>query len=133
MLVALDKVLLMVLCWREARGDGREAMRAVAHVVANRVKDWGGSWTDQITKPNQFSSMTIAGDSQTALWPSEPEVINFYALLSKVYDGLDPDNTNGAHFYANEENVTSGWYRANIMNDQTHPVVARIGKQVFRK
>lgn len=132
MLVAYDKTLLLVLGFREARGDGRDAMRAVMHVVANRVKANKSSWISEICKPKQFSSITVCGDSQTVVWPTEKDAVNLYALVSNIYDGTDPDNTNGALYYANEANVTSSWYRENIMTDN-HPVSATIGQQVFRK
>ena len=132
MLVAYDMALLVVVAFREARGDGRDAMRAVGHVIANRVAANKSSWVTEICKPKQFSSMTICGDSQTIVWPSEKDTVNLYALMHSVYDGTDPDNTNGALFYANEANVTSNWYRQNIMTD-AHPITATIGSQVFRR
>jgi spore germination cell wall hydrolase CwlJ-like protein len=132
LLVALDKSLLLIVCFREARGDGRDAMRAVAHVIANRVKAWKTDWISAITKPNQFSSMTVLGDSQTVVWPTEQDAVNLYVLISNVYDGTDPDNTNGALYYANEANVTSEWYKTYIMSP-THPISATIGPQTFRK
>ena len=131
MLIALDKSLLLIVCFREARGDGREAMRAVAHVIANRVKVWKSDWISVITKPNQFSSMTILGDSQTIVWPTERDAVNLYQLISNIYDGTDPDNTNGALYYANEANVTSEWYKTYIMRP-THPICATVGQQTFR-
>ena len=107
-------------------------MRAVAHVIANRVKANKSSWVAEICKPKQFSSMTICGDSQTVVWPAEMDVVNLYALMTNIYNGTDPDNTNGALFYANEANVTSGWYRDVVMTD-AHPVCATVGQQTFRK
>jgi hypothetical protein len=133
MLVAYDKALLILVAYREARGDGRDAMRAVAHVIANRVKANKSSWVAEICKPKQFSSMTICGDSQTVVWPAEIDVVNLYALMTNVYNGTDPDNTNGALFYANEPEVGPGWYRANIIEGTEHPVTATVGQQTFRK
>jgi hypothetical protein len=133
MLPAYDKALLILVAWREARGDGRDAMRAVAHVIANRVKANKSSWVAEICKPKQFSSMTICGDSQTVVWPVELDVVNLYALMTNVYDGTDADNTNGSLFYANEPEVGPGWYRTNIIESPEHPVLAVVGKQTFRK
>lgn len=86
MLVSYDMALLVVVAFREARGDGRDAMRAVAHVVGNRVKANKSSWVTEICKPKQFSSMTICGDSQTVVWPSEADTVNLYTLMHQVYD-----------------------------------------------
>jgi hypothetical protein len=109
-------------------------MRAVAHVIKNRIAAWGGDWITQITKPLQFSSMTVLGDTQTIVWPSEKDVVNIYVLLSSVYDGTDPDNTNGALYYANLEVATSGWFFENIVQKpDLHPKTAVIGKQTFFK
>lgn len=133
MLVACDKTFLALVAWREATEDGREAMRAVAHVVANRVKAWEQSWINVIIKPEQFSSITILGDPQTVRFPSELELVNLWALIDSIYNGTDPDNTNGALYYANEALVTSGWYKEHIIESPDHPVLATIGRQVFRK
>lgn len=133
MLVAYDMSLLITVAWREARGDGRDAMRAVGHVIANRVRANKSNWIEEICKPNQFSSMTICGDSQTVIWPKEADVINLYALMHNVYDGTDIDNTKGALYYANEPEVGPGWYRTNIIENPMHPINAIIGKQTFRK
>ena len=133
MLVSYDMSLLIVVAFREARGDGRDAMRAVGHVIANRVAANKSSWVTEICKPKQFSSMTICGDSQTIVWPSEKDTINLYTLMHGVYDGTDPDNTNGALFYANEPNVGPGWYRSTIIEGPGHPVTAVVGQQTFRR
>lgn len=129
---AYDEALLALVCWREARGEGREGMRAVAHVVANRVKAWGKSWLDTITSHNQFSSMSVLGDSQTILWPAEKDLYDIWEFLDAVYTGKDPDNTSGALYYANEAHVTSEWYRTYIMSP-SHPITVVIGHQTFRK
>lgn len=124
--------LLLIVAWREARGDGRDAMRAVAHVIKNRADQWGGDLIHQITNKNQFSSMSVLGDSQTIVWPNEADVVNLAALIDNIVSGVDSDNTSGALYYANEVNVTSGWYKENIMTD-SHPVCAIVGQQTFRK
>lgn len=134
------KSLLAIVIWRESRGDGVDAMRAVAHVIANRVKDYwkdkatAWDWITVITSANQFSSMTIRGDSQTVLWP--PLVTDWpnshFDIAERVYRGQDLDNTAGALFYANEANITSGWYKTNIIDSGKHPVLITIGKQTFR-
>lgn len=131
------KSLLAIVIWREARGDGLDAMRAVAHVISNRAYKWHhGDFINTITSPNQFSSMTIRGDSQTVLWPNdtvtEQELFN---LVESVFSGSDVDNTNGALFYAREDEdllKSSPWYVHNIISNPKHPIVAKIGTQTFR-
>lgn len=139
MLTAEDyaKVLLAVVIFREARGDGPVAEQAVAHVVLNRVAAYGqiGPLANKvikaITSKNQFSSISIVGDTQTAIWPQPAD--SCFGVAEAAYVGSSPDPTNGAIFYANEANVTSKWYTDNIINNPEHPVLAVIGKQTFRK
>ena len=133
MLVACDKTFLAIVGWREAADDGREGIRAVMHVVANRVKAWEQSWINVIIKPEQFSSMTILGDRQTVRFPTELELVNLWGLVDSIYNGVDSDNTNGALYYANEAIETSAWYKQNIIESLEHAVVAIIGRQTFRK
>jgi N-acetylmuramoyl-L-alanine amidase len=63
-----DDLQNAILCvWKEARGDGYEAMDAVAHVIFNRVGAPGfpNSLHDVIYGKNQFSSMSISTDPNT--------------------------------------------------------------------
>ncbi len=48
--------------WGEARGEGADGMKAVAHVLLNRVKDgrWGPSLGAVCLAPWQFSCWNIA-------------------------------------------------------------------------
>jgi spore germination cell wall hydrolase CwlJ-like protein len=125
-----NKVLLALVIYREARGDGPEAMRAVAHVVRNRVNAHWGDYELVICKRNQFSSMSVLGDTQTIIWPVGNDIP--LTIAETVYSGEDPDNTKGSLYYANEATVTSGWYLETIINGPGHPVMATIGKQTFR-
>jgi spore germination cell wall hydrolase CwlJ-like protein len=128
-----SNVLLAITVWREARGEGPEGMRAVANVIRNRAaKLQLGSDVEKlisiITSKNQFSSMTILGDTQTVLWPKAAD----FETVQNVCLNAAPDNTNGALFYANEGAVTSEWYLKNIIQNPAHSITATIGKQTFR-
>lgn len=64
--------LLALVMWREARGEGPEAMKAVGCCIRNRVKRptwWGKDYISVITKKWQFSSMAAAGDPQLMNYP----------------------------------------------------------------
>lgn len=128
---------LSLCAWREARGDGNDAMRAVMHVIVNRVKAVGfpKNLHAVIYQKNAFSSMTVPSDPEFNLQPAEGDEQYAYCktVSPDVLDFLDYDLTCGAVFYANESTETSGWYKRNIINSGTHPVVATIGKQTFRK
>jgi N-acetylmuramoyl-L-alanine amidase len=67
-----DIFYLALVTWREARGEGRECMTAVAHSVMNRVENpkwWGKDVTSVVTKKWQYSSMTDPKDRQLTTWP----------------------------------------------------------------
>jgi spore germination cell wall hydrolase CwlJ-like protein len=134
----LDNFILCV--WKEARGDGEMAMTAVAHVIFNRVGAPGFASTlhDVIYGKNQFSSMSISTDPEynlSAPTVAGPEYTSYVAatnIINAVVAGTDGDPTNGALYYANLKESTSGWFFRNIVNDPlNHPLRANIGHQVF--
>lgn len=132
------KTLLALVIWREARGEGQDGMRAVAHVIRNRVvaTHLPDRWEDVILGKNQFTSMTYAGDSQLVAWPKEPDEKFEFAMRTaqRVYDGEDEDNTGGALFYANLKSATSGWFFTEIVGKPLdHPRTVTIGRHTFFK
>jgi N-acetylmuramoyl-L-alanine amidase len=126
-----DMFLLALCMWREARGEGADGMIAVGCCIRNRAHDWGQTFNHVIVGQNQFSSMTIKGDPNTVLYPPENDAV--FDLARDIVEGLQPDTTGGAHYYANEQAMTSAWYETHIVNDPVHPVTATIGKHVFRR
>lgn len=69
---AYQLCLLALVIWREARGEGPEAMKAVGCCIRNRVKRatwWGKDYVGVITKKWQFSSMAAPGDPQLLNYP----------------------------------------------------------------
>ena len=134
-----DDVNSTALClWREARGDGHDAMRAVAHVILNRVgaPGFASSVHDVIFGKNQFTSMSVSSDPEFSLQPESDDAAYADALsiAGAVLNGQDDDLTNGAHYYCNPKTATSGWFYKNIVeNSEDHPLTATIGKQVFYK
>ena len=130
-----------ILCvWKEARGDGETAMSAVAHVIFNRVgaPGFGASLHDVIYGKNQFSSMSISTDAEYNLAvprvtdPQYPSYRTATDIVNAIVSGIDSDPTNGALYYANLKESTSGWFFRNVANDPVkHPLRATIGHQVF--
>jgi hypothetical protein len=116
-------------------------MLAVLFVVRNRSKaGWSqGSWTQIIESHNQFSSISVVGNSQTVLYPDprDPDFISVMQLVDSVYDGTRADNlTDGALYYADiGRGITlGGWFEKNIINDPTnHPRTAQVGTTTFFK
>lgn len=134
--------LIAALCaWREARGenvsgDTSIGMRAVLHVINNRSKLSGASWSAEVYKRLQFTSMTYGSDPEISLVPS-PDA---YAVIGKedsqfstacdlaghIYNGLDSDPTFGATHYFNPKVVLPLWAKDFVK-------VASIGNHDFYK
>ena len=131
---SLTDIELLALClWREARGDGRDGMRAVAHVILNRTHspNFPHSLRDVILAPAAFSSF-LSSDPQSLRFPSPQDPSYLVALDVAQTVGTDPDLTRGAHYYANLHFVTSGWFQRNILeNPSQHPLLAVVGEQSF--
>lgn len=136
----LDVDNLALVTWKEARGEGLEGCRAVMHVIVNRVgaKDFPTTLHNVIYQKNAFTSMSVSSDPEFNLKPNVGDTI--YAacenLAQLVLSGRDPDVTNGAHYYANLKNTTSGWFFRNISGPdgkgtREHPVTVTIGHHTF--
>src|ERR1700747_377163 len=112
-------LLMAALCaWREARGEGSEGVRAVLWVLFNRSKAWGKSLAGVVVQRNQFTSMTIRGDSNTVLWPLDTDLIftQVQQMAQAIQDGTDEhDPTSGALYYYNPAIATSDWFMQNIV------------------
>ena len=131
----------MALCvWKEARGDGSLGMRAVAHVIKNRVGFVGFARTlhDVIYGKNQFTSMSVPSDPEFNLIPPPGDGQFAYAMLmcQNVLAEDDPDLTSNAHYYENAKTATSGWFARVIAGPDGlgmpgHHLLEQIGKQKF--
>lgn len=137
-----DDLRNAALCaWKEARGEGQMGMRAVLHVLKNRVGEIGFPHTlhDVIFQKNAFTSMSVSSDPEFNLEPAEgvdPQFTFCTLAAPAVLDGQDPDPTGGAHYYENPRTATSGWFGRVIGGpDGTgtlgHPRTAIIGSQWF--
>lgn len=107
------RILLALTMYREARGQGREGMRAVGHVIRNRVNARWGDWDHVITKKWQFSAISAPGDSQLVVWPDSPDAVFLMAmeLADAIYEGRDEDPTKGALNYWNPKFATSKTFK----------------------
>ena len=137
MLYDQNDVDSIALCaWKEARGDGEIACRLVMNVIYNRTQHVGFARTihDVIYGKNQFTSMSVPSDPEFNLEPQAGDAIYAACLIDAgpVLLGVMDDLTNGAVWYANEEEVEAGgWYERNIING-AHPVTLRYGHHTFR-
>src|SRR5579864_1701829 len=130
------------LCaWKEARGEGADGMRAVLHVLRNRVGFTGFAYSlhDVIYGKNQFTSMSVPSDPEFPPQPDEDDQVFTEALTmaQTIFHGAEPDElpdpTSGAHYYANLHNVSrDGWFYKNVVLDsRSHAVTAQIGRHTF--
>jgi len=98
-----DVYVASLCAWREARGEGRDGIRGVLHVIANRGKAWNKSWAEIVYQRLQFSSMTAPGDPQLELVPktTDPIFQECCEIAMVISAGGDFDLTQGAtHYYA---------------------------------
>jgi spore germination cell wall hydrolase CwlJ-like protein len=114
--------LLALTMWGEARGHGKEGMRAVGHVVVNRLnssRKFGDSIQDVVWKRKAFSCWNPSDPNRQAMREIEklPEGSPDYRrwqeakkLATKILRGESSDPTNGAIFY-HAERVSPTWAR----------------------
>lgn len=112
-----EKYIAALTTWREARGEvatvGRDALRGVLHVIDNRSKKRGKSWSQVCLQYLQFSSMTAPNDPQIkgGVVPVQPDpiFIDCYDIADVIKGGGDFDLTLGADHYFNPHVVLPTW------------------------
>jgi len=117
------------LCaWREARGEGRDGIRAVIHVIKNRSDKSGKSWAVEVYRKLQFSSMTYGADPQLTLVPQQPDpaFVDCYEIAQLINIGGDFDLTSGATHYFSDSIQMPEWAKS-----MTETV--KIGRHTFYK
>ena len=132
-----DLELMIQVIWLEARGEGESGMRAVGHVIKNRVgfPSFPKTLRNVLTQTNAFSCL-LPNDPEYGKKPDADDPQNLFCayIAPKILDGSDPDLTNGAHFYINAATATSPWFLNHIVGDKiNHPLLATIGRQNFYK
>lgn len=116
-----DVRLLAATVWGEARSEGEDGMRAVAHVMVNRIGErFGEDLATVILSPKQFSVWN-RGDPNRRLVarlahdPSsvatDPEWLVADRIAREVLGGQSVDPTSGALFYHTRA-VRPRWARA---------------------
>lgn len=109
--------MLAATIWAEARGKGEEAMRAVGHVIVNRIgQRFGADLRAVIFAPYQFSAWN-AGDPNRSL-ALNPDLaargkdregwLMAQTIAREILDGRSIDPTGGALFYHTPE-VSPHW------------------------
>ena len=117
--------------WREARGEGRDGMIAVAFVIRNRALLVNKQWPDDpervCLQKKQFSCWNDS-DPQRDLYPNETDLT--YNMAQQVWDQLIVlhDPTGEATFYLNPKGVSR-----NPFDDPQFVKTAEIGNHWFYK
>jgi spore germination cell wall hydrolase CwlJ-like protein len=129
--------LLALTIWGEGRSGGPDAMRAVAHVIVNRVhsdRAFGDTVKDVVWKRKAFSCWNHGDPNREAmkripsLSPqhlSKKRWIEAVDIARRVLSGEDQDPTNGALFYHTEAMGKPYW-----VSDNMKPI-AHIGDHLF--
>lgn len=104
-----DVHLLAATMWGEARSEGEQGMRAVGHVIVNRVGDrFGGDLETVIRAPKQFSAWNLGDPNRPLVMHPERYATGGVNLVTwqlaqsvayEVLSGRSVDPTNGALFY----------------------------------
>lgn len=109
----VDQVIGAIVAWKEARGDGEQAMQAVINILQNRAKARGTSVYVEAVRPLQFSSMTAGGDPMLIKWPWPANAADFDAwevafnLAETAATGGLTDLTNGSTLYYAPDSLTA--------------------------
>ncbi len=128
--------LLALTMWGEARSDGLDAMRAVGHVVMNRIhsaRPFGRNVKEVVWKRKAFSCWNKSDPNRDAMRhiASLPEdnlnKVRWHQavdLARAILAGKDSDNSAGALFYHTKQ-IKPYW-----VSDVTKPV-ARVANHIF--
>jgi N-acetylmuramoyl-L-alanine amidase len=125
---AVDITLLALCLWREARGEGRTGMEAVACVLRNRVNRDKSTYYAEATKRLQFSSLTAPGDPELNLWPltTDPQWQIALVIAEDMSTNVIADVTLGATlYYADSIAFPATWDRSKVRQ------TAHIGHHIF--
>jgi len=119
--------------WQEARGEPHAGQRAVAHVLANRLKSgrWGGTLGEVCLYPFAFSGWNPRDPNRLAaarLPDDDPSLVALAALLDAALAKRDEDPTGGAlSYYAPKALVTPPAWAARMR------ACGAFGSQLFFK
>lgn len=137
----LDISIMVLNAWAEARGEGRDGIRAQVHSVINRHK--AGKWYSRKTlaacclAPYAYSCWTAADQNDTlaAEAPADdPEMIICGEEVEDALNGNTIDPTDGAtHYYASGTPAPS-WVSGIVNGEQKAPPAIfckKIGRHIF--
>lgn len=122
--------LAMVAYQEAGYVGGIHAMKAVAFVIANRVRaGWhSGEWLENIEAVPIYRA-TIGIRTPDPVPIRDITFRQFLQSIDDIFQGAAQDPyTEGALFYAELRFLNSKWFRENVMQDPTHhPRIASVG------
>lgn len=129
---ASEADILACTVWAEARGEEYEGMKAVAHVIINRVTTTTGQFAKDDTLATaclrhvQYSCWNKGDPNFDKLFDLNLESGSFAEAMRAALDALhEPDSTNGAlHYYATTMPEPPNWSLG-------HTPCFTLGKHIF--
>lgn len=106
-----DQAVAALCIWRENRGGGIPGMQSVLNVIVNRAAKTGQSVSAVVLDPEQFSSMTTAGNQELGTGPNALHIPDWIAYLqavtlaSQAASGTLVDLTHGSTLYYAPEGI----------------------------
>lgn len=124
--------ILACTLWAEARGEGYEGMKAVSHVIINRVKTTTGQFSKDDTLATaclrhvQYSCWNKGDPNFDKMFDLNLESGTFAEAMRAALEALhEPDFTNGAlHYYATTMPASPPW-------SVGHVPCFELGKHIF--
>lgn len=110
-----DREVMARTMWGEARGEGREGIRAVGHVINNRMKSgkwYGGKTLAAVClRGKQFSMWNDTDKNRLAVCelPDDDPTLNLCRSLCDDIVNGDEDPTFGATHYYSTSIPTPAW------------------------
>jgi len=134
--VTIDTVARTV--WGEARSEGINGMRAVAHVICNRAGDnrWPSDHADVCTQPSQFSCWNQDDPNRERLVGVEWTDVNFQHAYALSCTAIIPVS-HGSHGNGDPTHGANHYCTAQLLEDSPpawadlKKITARIGNHVF--
>ncbi len=101
-MLSFDLSIAVRTLWMEARGEPDDGMRAVGHVLLNRVHDgrWGNNLAAVCLAPLQFScwnTMDVNRREMSLLADNDPSLAHATNVFMNCFGEVDP--TSGAKWY----------------------------------
>ena len=113
-----ERELIASCLYQEARGEGVYGMELVANVIQNRAIEYGVSYSEVVTKRNQFSCFN---NGVKIKYDFASDLVARRLLAGKI-----EDHTNGAYFYQRNELPRRKWHGQKTLTYKHHTFFKKI-------